>query len=164
MSEAHHLSDALVGLVSNPENGWFTPVVVAIDGLTAEQAVTIPSQGFNSIWGVINHMSYWQEFLLLRLRGETVEQLKAEGKDNWQTIEKPGDEQAWKADCEHILAVNKELARFVEGLSDAELDEPYAEGGSKRYQVIHGIIAHNSYHTNEIISIRHMLGYWLERT
>jgi hypothetical protein len=28
----------------------------------------------------------------------------------------------------------------------------------------HGLIAHNGYHTCEIISIRHMLGLWLERT
>ncbi len=164
MSEAHHLSDALTGLLANPESGWFTSVVIAIEGITAEQAARIPSDGFNSIWGVINHMSYWQEFILRRLRGESVEYMMAEGKESWRTIEQSYDEQAWQADCEHLVAVNKELAEFVAGFSNDDLDESYAEGKAKRYQVIHGVIAHNCYHTNEIISIRHMLGHWLERT
>ena len=164
MTEAHHLSDALVGFLSDPESGWFTPVTEAIQGLTAEQAARIPSEGFNSVWGVVRHMSYWQEFLLHRFRGETVEQMKIEGKENWQAINQPYDERAWQADCEHLFTINKDLAEVVAGFSDEALDEPYSEGRAKRYQVIQGIIAHNCYHTNEIISIRHMLGYWLERT
>ena len=164
MSEARHLADALVGMLSDPESGWFTPVSVAIQGLTAGQAAKIPSEGFNSVWGVIKHMTYWEEYLLHRLRGEPVEQMKSEGKENWQTIDQPNDEQAWRSDCEQLFTMNKALADVVAGLSDEALDEPYGDGEVKRYQAIQGIIAHNSYHTNEAISIRHMLGYWLEST
>ncbi len=163
MSEADHLSDALVGMLSRRHNGWFTPVVVAIEGLTPQQAAAIPAKGFNCIWGVINHMSYWQEFMLHKLRGEPVNSMRLEGKRNWQKIKNPGDEQAWKTDCENLFAINKELAGLVAGYSDAELDEPAAPGKPRRCQVIQGIVAHNSYHTNEIISIRHMLGLWLEQ-
>lgn len=164
MSEANHLSIALAGFLSDPENGWFTPAMVAIEGLTAEQAAAIPAEGFNSVWGVVNHMSYWQEFVLHRLLGESVEHMKEEGKDNWKSVEQPYSEQAWRADCEHLNAINKELAEAVKRVGHDDLDKPYAEGKAKRCQVIHGIIAHNSYHTNEIICIRHMLGYWLEQT
>jgi len=52
----------------------------------------------------------------------------------------------------------------VRGWDDAMLDKPYGEGKPKSCQVIQGVIGHNCYHTNEIISARHMLGYWLERT
>lgn len=164
MSEGNHLADAMVELLTNPEGGWFTPVIVAIQGLSAEQAAQVPAERFNSAWGVVNHMSYWLEYLLLRFRGEPVEKLKEQGREDWKPIEKPYTEEAWKADCDRLFAVNKELAELVKGLSDKELDESYAEGKAKRCQVIQGIIAHNCYHTNEVISIRHMLGYWLERT
>jgi len=164
MSEGEHLADAMVGLLSNPEGGWFTPVIIAIQGLSAEQAARVPAERFNSAWGVVNHMSYWLEYLLLRFRGEPVEKLKAAGRDNWTPIEKPYTEEAWQADCDRLFAVNKEFADLVKGLSDEVLDEPYAEGKPKRCQVIQGIIAHNCYHTNEVICIRHMLGYWLENT
>jgi len=52
----------------------------------------------------------------------------------------------------------------VASLSDEEIAQPTAPGRAKRYQAIQGLIAHNSYHTCEIISIRHMQGWWLERT
>ena len=47
-------------------------------------------------------------------------------------------------------------------LQDAHLTLPYREGGPYRVQVLHGLMGHNCYHANEIISIRHMLGLWLE--
>ena len=164
MSEAQHLSESLIGFLSDAEIGWFTPVVTAIQGLTSERAAKIPAAGFNSVWGVVNHMSYWLEYLLHRLKGEPVEPMAAEGKENWQLIPDPGDEQAWRSACERLFSLNQQMAELVAGLSDPDLETSYAEGRPKRYQVIHGVIAHNCYHTNEIISIRHMLGLWLEQT
>jgi len=164
MSEANHLADALVGWLSDPDNGWFTSFVEAIKGLTDEQAAEIPSAGFNCIWAVLNHMSYCQEYVLHLLRGESEDTMEREGKKDWQPIVRPYEEQAWRADCEHLLALNKELSQVVAFFSDEELAKPYASGKAPRYQIIQGIIAHNCYHTNEVISIRHMLGYWLEKT
>ncbi len=164
MSEAKHLSDALVGLISDPESGWFTPVVEAIKDLTAEQASKVPKEGFNSIWAIIDHMSYWQMFTFHRLRGESVEHLREDPSRNWSRLYQPSDELEWQISCERLISSNKELAATVSNYSDDEMDMPYMEGRPKRYQVIQGIIAHNCYHTNEIITIRHMLGLWLDRT
>jgi uncharacterized damage-inducible protein DinB len=164
MSEGKHLSDALTGLISNPENGWFTPVIEAIKGLTGEQASKIPMEGFNSIWAIIDHMSYWQMFTLHRLRGESVEHLEDDPSRNWSNVYRPFDDREWQASCERLVSSNKELAETVYQYTDDEMDMPYMEGRPKRYQVIQGIIAHNCYHTNEVITTRHMLGLWLERT
>ncbi len=62
------------------------------------------------------------------------------------------------------MAVNKELAALVTGFTDEEITQPISTGRPRRDQIIHGMIAHNSYHACEIITIRHMLGLWLERT
>ncbi len=164
MSEAEHLADALVRLLSNPEGGWFTPVSVALEGLSAEQAARVPAQGFNSVWMVVNHMTYWQDYLVHRLRGEREYSWKPSSKGSWQSIKQPYLEHEWGADRESLFATNKALAAVVGALSDEELNQPYDEGRSERHKVIQGIIAHNSYHTNEIISIRHMLGLWLKKT
>ena len=51
------------------------------------------------------------------------------------------------------------LARYMGGEA-----QPVSTGRPRRDQIIHGMIAHNSYHACEIITIRHMLGLWLERT
>lgn len=164
MAEAKHLAHSLVSLLADPRIGWFTPTITAIEDLTAEQAARVPAEGFNCVWSVINHMNYWQEYLLLGLRGEKTDRLKQEGKDNWQEPRPPYQDHTWQADRERLFAVNKELAEVVISFSDQALGEPYAPDKAERFVVIQGIIAHNCYHTNEIISIRHMLGYWLKKT
>ena len=164
MSEAKHLADALVRLLTDAEGGWFTPLSVALEGLNAEQAAKVPGQGFNCVWSVVNHMTYWHDYLLQRLRGEKERMWGQSNKGSWQVIKQPYLEHEWIADRESLFATNKVLAAVVASFSDEEMDQPYSEGKSERHVVIQGIIAHNCYHTNEIISIRHMLGYWLKKT
>jgi len=48
VSEAQHLADALRGLFADLEYGLFTAFTVAVDGLTAAQAVKIPAPRFSS--------------------------------------------------------------------------------------------------------------------
>ena len=164
MSEAKHLAESLVKLLSDPQGGWFTPVSVALEGLGAVEAAKVPGQGFNSVWSVVNHMTYWQDYLLHRLRGEKEHSWGQTNKGSWQALRQPYLEHEWIADRESLFATNKVLAAVVGSFSDEELTQPYAEDRAERYLVIQGIIAHNCYHTNEIISIRHMLGFWLKKT
>jgi uncharacterized damage-inducible protein DinB len=164
MSEAQHLADSLVKLLSDPQGGWFTPASVALEGLSADQAGKVPGQGFNSVWAVVNHMTYWQEYLLQRLRGEKENLWGKSNKGSWQVLKPPYLEHEWIADRESLFATNKVLSAVVASFSDEELSQPYVKDKSERHQVIQGIIAHNCYHTNEIISIRHMLGFWLKKT
>ncbi len=164
MSEARHLADTLEGLFTRPDNGWFTPFTVATSGLTAVQATSVPAPRFNSIWALTNHLRFWQEVASLRLRSLPVDRQTLGDEHGWPPPGDPADEQGWQAARDRVIAVNRELAALVASLSDVEIGEPIAAGRPNRYQVIQGVIAHNSYHTCEIISVRHMLGLWLERT
>ena len=76
----------------------------------------------------------------------------------------PADEAGWQAAVERCLGVNRELAEAVAALSDEASAAPLAPGRAAPWQLIQGMIAHNAYHTNEVISIRHMLSLWLDRT
>ncbi len=162
MSEAKHLAEALDGFLTNDKNGWFLPIRSAIQGLTAEQAACIPAKGFNSVWGVVNHLIYWNEIMSLRLEGHTVDRKNLPNPDSWPKPAIPATEDAWKRDCERLFAIHKNLVEYTARQIDETLSERMAPGQPKRWQVIQGIIAHNSYHTCEIISIRHMQGLWLE--
>lgn len=163
MSEGEHLAEALTGLFGREDNGWFTPLTVAVSGMTAEQAAWVPGPGFNSVWGLVDHVWFWQQFLLPVLKG-VPEQQTLHREDDWKPVADPTGEAAWQAACRRAMAVNAELAAYVAGLGDEELAQPYAPGRARRQQVIQGIIAHNSYHTCEIISVRHMQGLWLKET
>src|SRR5260370_30497206 len=68
MSESHYAAEALELLFTSTTPGWFSPFVTATDGLTAEQAATVPAPRFNSVWAVVNHVRYWQEVALLQLQ------------------------------------------------------------------------------------------------
>ncbi len=164
MSEVTHLSEALAGFFGNPENGWFMPITVASDGLTAAQAACIPAPRFNSIWAIVNHVNYWQKFFLLKLQGKTTEVEALGPEDGWPPAGYLADEEGWKASREAMIASNRELIEYLNGLADAELDEPYLPGKPRRCEIIQGLISHNSYHACEVISVRHMQGLWLERT
>ncbi|MDX1993546.1 MAG: hypothetical protein SF029_14255 [bacterium] len=42
-------------------HGAFLNFAAATDGLTAEQALQVPREKFNSIWRVVNHVCFWVE-------------------------------------------------------------------------------------------------------
>lgn len=164
MSEAAHLSEALLSLYTSEDHGWFTPITVSTDGLKASQAARVPAPRFNSVWSTLNHVRFWQEYGYLRVQGQEADRVALGSDDGWPPPPEPTSEDAWKADRERALQANARLAKLVATYNNGQLEEPYAEGRPARYQLIHGIIAHNCYHACEIISIRHMLGLWLART
>jgi hypothetical protein len=167
MSEAQHLAEALTRHFagSTPE-GAFLPFEAATEGLTAAQAAAIPAPGFNSIWAIVNHVWFWQEVLLRLLQNQPAnhELLGAPDRSGWSMAGDPADEAAWQADRKRALEVNASLAAAVARLSEAELVETLEAWRSPKHRAIQGIAAHNSYHTCEIISVRHMQSLWLERT
>ncbi len=164
MTEAKHLADAVEGLFANPENGWFMPLMVATEGLTAAQASKKPAERFNSVWAVVNHVTKCSQFALSRLRGEPV---NFDGIDEaywWPAPGDPNDERAWQEARECALATNKKIAEFIATLDDETIARSVAGDQATGYQIVHGLIGHNGYHACEVISIRHMQGLWLERT
>jgi hypothetical protein len=80
-TEAEHLSDAVRAFFVMNDHGLFTSFSTAVAGLTAAQAAAIPAPRFNSVWAVVNHVRFWQEVTLLRLRGQPVDRT-ALGADN----------------------------------------------------------------------------------
>jgi uncharacterized damage-inducible protein DinB len=161
MTEAEHLADALEGLLVNPDSGWYAIFPQAVGCLTAEQAANEPAKGFNSVWKVVNHIAYWQQYFLRLLQEGRVD-TDGLGED-WAIIDDPKDDVAWQEAVKQVIDVNMQLSEMVETLSDATLEQPISEGKSKKYQYLMGLIAHNAYHICEIISIRHMQGLWLEK-
>ncbi len=162
MSEAEHIADALEGMLVNPDSGWFTVFPDAVACLTAEQAAKEPAKGFNSVWKVVNHMAYWQEYFRRRMTDDKFDP-KSMG-DDWQAIPDPKDDVAWQEAVKKVIDANKKLVKLTLSYSDKQLGESFQEGKPKRYQYLLGELSHNSYHICEIITIRHMLGLWLERT
>lgn len=162
MSEAKHLAAALSDYFSNPENGAFADFSAATDGLTAAQAAAVPGERMNSVWAVVNHVWFWNELPLRRLRGEKVKpaDLGAEDWGGWVPAGDPSDDAAWIAARERALAANAAFAAAVAELTPEQLAAELP-GSGPIHAMVQSIIAHNAYHTGEIITIRHIQGLWV---
>lgn len=164
MSEARHLAQASEDLFVNPAHGIFTPFAVAIQGLTGPQAAQTPAPRFNSMWAVVEHVRFWEEWTLRLLQGNPMSRDEVRAANGgWFPIADPNDEAAWQAAAGRAIAVNKDLAAVTATLNDEQLNREVFPG-LPVHRLIQNIIAHDSYHTCEVITIRHMLGLWLERT
>jgi hypothetical protein len=166
MSESQHLAQSLNRLYFGNKVGAFAPFEAATDGLTARQAVAVPMPRFNSVAGIVNHVWFWQEALRLLLLGKTYthEELGAPDESGWPPAGAPDDEKGWNQSRQRALDVNTALADLVAGLSQAEIESTLEAWGSPKHRAVQSIIAHNSYHTAEIITVRHMQGFWMEST
>lgn len=163
MSEAQHLADALSSLFAG-KSLWFLSFSRAVAGLTAEQAAKVPAPRFNSVWMIVNHLNFWQEVILKELQGIDVDAKSFDEGQGFNLPTNPQDEAGWRSACDRAIALNKELVEAIGKLADTDLEVPLKSWKETRVQAIHGLIAHNSYHINEMISMRHMNGDWLDET
>lgn len=139
---------------------WYSPLNLALDGITAEQAILkpTPQEGINSIWELTAHMLYYKERLLLRLNGERPEYAS----DNRETFLIQGDTQDdWGSIVRKTHEVSAELRQKIESLSENEWDE---DAKMPVWQHINGVIRHEAHHTGQIVLIRKLLGFWSETT
>lgn len=163
MSEAQHLATALSSLFAG-KSLWFLSFSQAVAGLTAEQAAKVPAPNFNSVWMIVNHINFWQDVILKELRGEPVDASSFDEGQGFNIPNDPLDETGWRDARDRALILNSELVAVIGGMADTDLEVPLKSWKETRVQAIHGLIAHNSYHINEIISMRHMNGFWLPET
>jgi hypothetical protein len=164
MSEASHLAEALEGLFATPDLFWFASYPAAVEGLTTEQAAAVPGPRFNSVWRVTLHLTVCQRFALAVLRGGPVDASAYFPEGAWPPVHEPQNEEAWQKAKADLLAANHALAECVAGLTTEVLEQELPPVKMKAHQYILGHVAHNSNHLNEIVSIRHMQGFWLGKT
>lgn len=163
MSEAQHLAYVVENHFSNPKTSAFAHFVTVTEGLTGAQAATSPRERFNSVWSVVNHVAFWQEATRLALLRQEIN-LAAWGLTEmgggWPPLGEISDAH-WQAARQRALETNRTFAQTIAGLTDEQLETEIA-GVGRAWQAILAIYSHNSHHTSEILSIRHMLGLWVD--
>ncbi|TWT14572.1 DinB family protein [Planomicrobium sp. CPCC 101079] len=125
-------------------------------GLEWQLAGEKPGNCPHSVWELLKHMVYWQDFMLAYLKGETPESPE-HAAESWPDSPAPASEEEW----------DNTVSRFLFGLQEAEqeaakdLMEKGLEGkGRTRADWLMGIILHNAYHTGQAVLVRRMLEAW----
>ena len=125
---------------------WHGPALKALlRDITAEQASRQPKAGTHSIAQLVLHLAYWEEIMLRRLNGETVE-APLNTPDDWPANRKFTDGE-WKAALQRLEASHAAMQAAMEAID--ELDENVYRKYD-RYAVLHGMIHHCVYHTAQI--------------
>lgn len=133
---------------SHSEEDWYVPANIAVEGLTAEQAMWSPGKGNHSVGQLAYHLWYWDARSLQQFKGEKPEPF--DGNNN-ETFDKFTAQQ-WD---DLVKKLNQVMADWEKAVETAD-DQKLAEKAS----LISHVGAHNAYHIGQILYVRKLHGVW----
>lgn len=142
------------------ENEWFASMDQALHGATAAEAAWTSSGTSNSIWQIVNHLIFWNEDIIHRIKGiENPD--KAE--NNEETFGYPGDpedEVGWTQTVQRLNEVMNKLKTTIADLDDEKLKTPYTANSCSIERLLSNIIMHDTYHIGQIVLLRKLQSSW----
>jgi uncharacterized damage-inducible protein DinB len=124
------------------------------EGLDWKVAGACPSGSPHSIFQILNHLTFWQDWVIKWLDGgkPTVPKHASGG---WPGKPEPSSAKEWEA----------AVRGFEKGLGDMNrriraVDLLSKRGKKTRLEMLRAIASHNSYHLGQAVLLRQMLGAW----
>ena len=136
--------------------GAHVNTAIIFDGMDWQQAGEKSGNFPHSIWELLFHMNYWQDFMLDLLKGQEPKSQNPDD-ESWPASTAPESEDEW----------NSAVAYFLKGLEEAEreagkeLAEQVLAGREEtRADCLQTIILHNTYHAGQVVFARKIQGDW----
>lgn len=125
---------------------WYAPWQKAIEGLTPQQAAWKPQPQRHSIWQLINHIIFWQDYTLRAARGAKPSREEFARETERRNWEEPAEitDTAWAAARERFMASYRAMVELVSAAKESE---------RPLYHLMH-----ESYHFGQIMYLRAMQG------
>ena len=142
------------------ENDWFASMDQALHGVIAAEAAWTSSGISNSIWQIVNHLIFWNEDVIHRIKG-TENPHNAES--NEETFGNPGDpedEIGWAQTVQRLHEVMNHLKTVIADLDDEKLTAPYAPNRYSTARLLSNIMMHDTYHVGQIVLLRKLQSSW----
>lgn len=142
------------------ENEWFASMEQGLNGVSAAEAAWTSSGASNSIWQIVNHLIFWNDDVIHRIKG-TENPHKAE--TNEETFGNPGDpedEIGWAQTVERLNEVMNKLKTVIADLDDEKLKAPYAANRYSTERLLSNIMMHDTYHIGQIVLLRKLQSSW----
>jgi uncharacterized damage-inducible protein DinB len=132
------------------EKGWHgTTLRGALRGVTAEQALWRPAPKRHNVWELALHAAYWKYAVRRKLTGDSRGSF-TRAPSNWPRVPARPDAAAWKRDVRLLEEEHAQLVDVVRRLPARRLQERSAKGTWTMAELIHGVAAHDLYHTGQI--------------
>ena len=127
----------------------------ALDGLSAQQASTVPAGLPHSVAGIVAHVGYWQTYLLSVFRGEDPDWVES-ADESW-----PGgvaqNSKDWEALKLSLLRDMDSLAAYAQDESFMQQHDPE---GRFRIVPLTSFAGHGLYHLGQVVTVRQLIGAW----
>jgi uncharacterized damage-inducible protein DinB len=161
--KAKRLSDPVTGLLLEmldqafDQKAWHgTTLRGALRGVTPEEALWRPAPGRHNVWELTLHTAYWKYAVRRRLAGAAIGSFDRKPSD-WPAIPDSADLRAWKRDVDFLAAEHRRLREVVSHLTPAALQRRSPRGVWTNAEEIHGVAAHDLYHTGQIQLIKRLM-------
>jgi uncharacterized damage-inducible protein DinB len=123
-------------------------------GLSWKDAGARPEGAPHSVFQLLNHMSYWQDWAVKWLDGDNFP-IPKHAAGGWPGDPSPAGSKEWQRAVRGFLAALAKLHR-----QSREADLLARRGKHTRLGTIQSIASHNSYHAGQVVVLRRMLGCW----
>jgi uncharacterized damage-inducible protein DinB len=123
-------------------------------GLDWKLAGARPEHVQHSVYQLLNHMLYWQEWVVTWCDGRNPP-IPKHASASWPGDAAPGDRHEWD---DAVRAFRNGLKVLARRSRDRSL---LSKSGTKStLEMLHTIASHNSYHAGQVVVMRQMLGAW----
>lgn len=133
---------------THTQKDWFVPANIAVEGLSAKQAMWKDGSGNHSVGQLAFHLVYWNERLLKQFLNEPVEKFDGNNEETFDRF----DEKQWNDVIKKLDDVLVRWEAAIKSASEEKLND-WQEN-------IANMNTHNAYHTGQIIFIRKLQGSW----
>lgn len=125
---------------------WYTSWGKAIEDLTPQQAAWKPGRARHSIWQILNHVMFWQDYTLRSARGQKPDRETFAREREQRNWEEPTDtgEASWSLTKHKFRDSYEQMISLAQNAED--LDRPLYH------------LFHESYHFGQIMYLRAMQG------
>jgi uncharacterized damage-inducible protein DinB len=121
------------------------------EGLDWKLVGARPEGAAHSLFQLINHMVFWQDWTLNWLDGK--KSLSTAG--SWRGSNGPGNPEEWELAVRRFRSGLDELTRHAR-----KTDLLSRRGRTSRLEMLHTVASHNSYHAGQVVVLRQTLGAW----
>jgi len=125
----------------------------SLRGVTPKLALWRPGPGRPRIWDYLLHCAYWKHTVRRRITGGRVEEFPR-SPANFPDLPARPTAAALRADLRLLEAEHRALREVVETMSAAALGR--RAGRWRHVEQIHGVAAHDCYHTGQIQLIKRL--------
>jgi hypothetical protein len=127
---------------------WYVPVSVAVEGLTAKQAMWKPADSVHSVGELAYHILFWSRSQLERLKGNKPPAFSGNNNETFTAF----TEESWASTVQQLNQVMADWEKTIETCDETQLNK-WASG-------IDHLNTHIAYHTGQILIIRKLANNW----